>query len=57
MPSVKDERPSKRDKTKDFISTVRSVAADFCVHSPPGGQSVKILNNGVVPPYPSRSVV
>ena len=27
------------------------------MHSPPGGQSVKILNNGVVSCYPSRSLV
>ena len=30
---------------------------DFCVHNPPGGYSIKIVNNGVVYPYPSRSVV
>ena len=40
--------------SKDFISTV---IVDFCVHNPPGGQSVKIVNNGVVSPYPSSSVV
>ena len=35
---------------KDFITTVRCVTLDFCVHSPPGGKSVKIINNGVVSP-------
>ena len=32
-------------------------AVDACVHSPPGGLSVKVVNNGVVFRYPSRSVV
>ena len=30
---------------------------DFCVHSPPGGLSVKIVNNGVVSRSSSRSLV
>ena len=32
-------------------------AVDFCVHSPPGGCSVNITNNGVVSRYPSWSLV
>ena len=29
----------------------------FALHNPPGGYKVKIVNNGVVSRYPSRSVV
>ena len=30
---------------------------DFCVHSPPGSLSVKIVTNGIVSRYPSCSLV
>ena len=43
--------------TEDFINSVRPESCRLCMHSPPGGLGVKIVNNGVVSPYPSCSVV
>ena len=43
--------------SKEFVGTIRSAAGDFCVHGPSGGWSVKIVNDGVVSPYPARSIV
>ena len=43
-------------KPKPKIKYVK-ITVDFCVHSPPGGESVNIVNNGVVSYYPSPSLV
>ena len=44
-----------------FLAKILSVrsdhsAVDLCVHNPPGGWSVKVVNNVVVSRYPSHSL-